>query len=107
MQFTEQQKAFIKQYAEFEKKYGKGNVFIRYVNGFWKCRFIVHYKGDFGFTQLDPQIHERVVTSLQKRGVIKSYDIHHNVVDANDRSVTLVGGRIDLSKIKGGYKYEK
>lgn len=100
MQFTEQQKEFLKQYAELEKKYGKGNVFIRYVNDFWKCRFVVHHKGDLVFTLLDPQIHGRVVTSLQKRGVIKSYDIHHNVVDANDRSVTPVGGRIDLSKLK-------
>ena len=46
MKLTPKQNELIEEYKRLESKYGKGNVFLRYVNDFWRIRFIVHKIGE-------------------------------------------------------------
>lgn len=46
MKLTPKQNELIEEYKRLESKYGKGNVFLRYVNDFWKIRFIIHKIGE-------------------------------------------------------------
>ena len=45
MKFTQKQTELINEYKRLEKEYGEGNVFLRYINDFWKIRFIIHRSG--------------------------------------------------------------
>lgn len=46
MKLTPKQNELIEEYKRLESKYGKGNVFLRYVNDFWRIRFIIHKIGE-------------------------------------------------------------
>ena len=46
MKLTPKQNEVIEQYKYLESKYGKGNVFLRYINDFWRVRFIIHKTGE-------------------------------------------------------------
>lgn len=46
MKLTLKQNELIEEYKRLESKYGEGNVFLRYVNDFWRIRFIIHKIGE-------------------------------------------------------------
>lgn len=46
MKLTPKQNELIEEYKHLESKYGKGNVFLRYVNDFWRIQFIIHKIGE-------------------------------------------------------------
>lgn len=62
MKLTPKQSEVIEQYKYLESKYGKGNVFLRYVNDFWKIRFIIHKIGEKKYLPIyDYKINGRVI----------------------------------------------
>lgn len=64
MKLTPKQNELIEEYKRLESKYGKGNVFLRYVNDFWRIRFIIHKIGEKNYLPIyDYKINGRVINS--------------------------------------------
>ena len=96
---TEKQQETIAVYIGLEKKYGKGNIFIKYIKSLGDI-FIIHGKGDFEFNMLQGyRIHGKVAKSLEEKGLTSAYDTSHRVIDPNDLRVIHVGAGINLDKI--------
>lgn len=67
MKLTPKQNELIEEYKRLESKYGKGNVFLRYVNDFWRIRFIIHKIGKKNYLPIyDYKINGRVINSLEE-----------------------------------------
>ena len=46
MKSTQKQQETVDRFLELENEYGKGNVFIRWINNYWNTMFIVYRKGE-------------------------------------------------------------
>lgn len=67
MKFTPKQTELINEYKRLEKEYGEGNVFLRYINDFWKIRFIIHRSGQAEYKPIyDYRINGKIINGLQK-----------------------------------------
>lgn len=86
MKFTEAQRKIIDKYKELENEYGKGNVFLRYINDYWKVQFIIHKEGDTTYTKPAQQekINGNILNSLEKKGILICCDnLHNEGIDPN------------------------
>lgn len=45
MKLTQKQTELMNNAKRLEKEYGAGNIFLRYINDFWRLCFVVHRKG--------------------------------------------------------------
>jgi len=100
MKLTPKQSEVIEQYKYLESKYGKGNVFLRYVNDFWKIQFIIHKIGEKKYLPIyDYKINGRVINSLDRNNLLIGYDNKHKEDDPNSwrsqpKNWFFVGSRI-------------
>ena len=81
MKLTKKQEEVLNRYKELEKEYGKGNVFIRYLNDYWKACFIIHKIGEDKYTFFykdEDRINKTILNSLEKKGLLTCCDNNHN-----------------------------
>lgn len=84
IKLTEKQKAVIELAKELESKYGKGNIFLRWINDSYKIQFIVHLIGTNTYNILGYKINGTVCNALEKKGLLTCCDNMHNEdVDPN------------------------
>lgn len=87
MKLTQKQMEVVNRAKELEKEYGKGNVFIRYINDYWRTCFIVHKVGMNTFdVKLIPEnrVNGKIINALMKKDLITACDNQHNEnVDPN------------------------
>lgn len=104
MKITKDQKRVIDKAKELEKAYGTENVFVSYISAFDSIRFIIHRRGDSTFnviTSDSAKVHERILNSLDKKGMLTCCDIMHNEgVDPNSWRSQPAGWRVVGSRIK-------
>lgn len=86
MKLTQKQMEVVEKYKSLENEYGKGNVFLRWVNDYWKVCFVIHKVGDSFYTPLyDYRINRRITDAFESKGLLACYDNHHNEnVNPND-----------------------
>ena len=100
MKLTPKQNELIEKYKYLKSKYGKGNVFLRYVNDFWRIRFIIHKIGEKKYSPIyDYKINGRTVNSLDRNNLLIGYDNKHKEADPNSwrgqpKNWFFVGSRI-------------
>lgn len=76
MKFTPKQTELINEYKRLEKEYGEGNVFLRYINDFWKIRFIIHISGQAEYKPIyDWCIFFRITHHIRKIEKRENYEI--------------------------------
>lgn len=84
MKLTPKQNELIEKYKCLESKYGKGNVFLRYINNCWRIRFIIHKIGEKVYSPIyDYEINGKVINSLEKKNLLVGYDNKHEKADPN------------------------
>lgn len=84
MRLTPKQNEVIEKYKSLESKYGKGNVFLRYINDFWKVRFIIHKIDEKKYSLIsDYKINGKVIILLDKNNLLVGYDNKHEKADPN------------------------
>lgn len=105
MKLTPKQNEVINKYKQLEAQYGKGNVFLRYINDYWKIRFIIHEIGDRNYCPVyDYRINGKIITFLESKGLLIGYDSEHKETDPNNwrsykEGVYFCGSRINLNKL--------
>ena len=103
MKLTQKQQEVVDRFLELEKEYGKGNVFIRWINNYWNTMFVIHQKDAETF---EPhltdsfKVNGRVLNALTEKGLIKYMDIHHEEMEEPNAAMRsgkiLIGGTIVL-----------
>lgn len=84
MKLTLKQTELIEKYEQLEREYGKGNVFLRYVNDFWKIRFIIHKIGQTKYKPIyDYKINGKIINALEKKNLFIGCDNNHKEADPN------------------------
>lgn len=81
--FTKAQKELFEKAINLEKQYGRGNVFLRYINDCWRIRFVIHEKGARGYKtifQPHTEANGRVVNTLERKGYIEFVNSMHQVM---------------------------
>ena len=81
MKLTPKQKEVIDRYKALESEYGKGNVFLRWINDYWKVCFVVHKKGEDTFTFFggdENRVNGRILNSFEEKGLLIPCDNAHN-----------------------------
>lgn len=101
MKLTQKQQETIDRFLELENEYGKGNVFIRWINNYWNAMFIIHQKGEEKIeTHLQEsfKVNGRILNALEQKGLLQCQDINHEFVKdptlAFYDGVKVVGSRI-------------
>lgn len=75
-------------------------MFLRYVNDFWRIRFIIHKIGEKNYLPIyDYKINGRVINSLDRNNLLIGYDNKHKEADPNSwrsqpKNWFFVGSRI-------------
>lgn len=83
MKLTQRQQETVNRFLELENEYGKGNVFIRWINNYWNTMFIVHHKGEEKFEvhlQNSYKVNRRILNALERKGLLQCQDINHENV---------------------------
>ena len=80
MKLTQKQLEIVNNIKRLEKKYGQGNVFIQYINDFWRLLLIIHRKGESTYHPLlkEKVVDRRVMNALEKKGLATGCDNMHN-----------------------------
>lgn len=105
MKLTQKQQETVDKFLELENEYGKGNVFIRWINPYWNTMFIIHQKGKEKF---DCQLHNsfkvngRILKSLEEKGMLQCQDINHEKVENPNTAwrdgIKVLGSRIVIKE---------
>lgn len=80
MKLTEKQNRIVQKAIQLESEYGKGNVFLRWINDYWRVCFIIHNIGDFTYKPLmteDTKVNGVVLNALEKKGLLTGCDNQH------------------------------
>ena len=98
MKLTVAQQKIVDEAIQLELEYGKGNVFLRWVNDYFRVQFLIHIKGsekvEFKLSHVNKP-NMKVLNNLKDKGLLTCCDIEHNQnVDSNDRNVKVIGSRI-------------
>ena len=98
MTLTKQQQNLVNEAIQLESEYGKGNVFLRYVNDYFKVQFLIHIKNsntvEFKLSHTNKP-NMRILNGLKEKGLLTCCDFEHNPnVDSNDRNIKVIGSRI-------------
>ena len=84
MKLTPKQTELIEAYEQLEKEYGKGNVFLRYINDYWKVRFIIHKSGQTEYKPIyDYKINGKTINALEKNNLLIGCDNNHKKANPN------------------------
>lgn len=101
MKLTQKQQKTVDRFLELEDEYGKGNVFIRWINNYWNTMFIVHQKEEEKIeTHLQEsfKVNGRILNALEQKGLLQCQDINHEIVKdptlALYDGIRVVGSRI-------------
>jgi hypothetical protein len=81
MKLTEKQNQVIQKAKQLETEYGSGNVFIRWVNDYWRTCFIIHKQGDNTYKPLmteGTKVNGTILKALGKKGLLTGCDNQHN-----------------------------
>lgn len=81
MKLTNKQKQVVQKAKQLEAEYGKGNVFLRWINDYWRVCFIIHNKGDSTYKPLlteDTKINRNILNALENKGLLTGCDNQHN-----------------------------
>lgn len=101
MKFTPKQTELINEYKRLEKEYGEGNVFLRYINDYWKVRFIVHKSGQERYEPIyDYKINRKIINALEKNALLVGCNINHDEANSNSCRQLFVGSRIRMELLE-------
>lgn len=104
MKLTQKQQEIVNRFLELENKYGKGNVFLRWINNYWNVMFVIHHVGDENIEtnfQDAFKVNGRIVNALENKGLLQCQDINHENVE--DPTKALYDGiKVIGSKILAG-----
>lgn len=101
MKLTQKQQETVNRFLELENEYGKGNVFLRWINNYWNVMFVIHRIGEENIeTHLKNsfKVNGKILNSLEEKGLIQCQDINHENVEDATRAlydgIKIVGSRI-------------
>lgn len=101
MKLTQKQQETIDRFLELENEYGKGNVFLRWINNYWNVMFVIHRKGEEKIEthfQNSLKVNGRVLNVLENKGMLECQDINHKKVEnlsvVQRDGIKIVGSRI-------------
>lgn len=80
MKLTEKQLQVINRAKQLETEHGQGNIFIRWINDYWKACFIIHKAGNDNYDiklSGENKINGRILNALQEKGLIQTMDTNH------------------------------
>lgn len=80
MKLTSKQIEIINRAKELENEHGKGNVFIRWINDYWRAMFIIHKQGEEVYSPKlidENRVNSRIFNSLEEKGLTEYMDINH------------------------------
>ena len=104
MKLTQKQMETINKFKELEIEHGKGNIFVRWINDYWKVCFIIHQKGEETYKPLlkdEYRINGKILNALEEKGLLQCQDTEHNKVEnpniAWNNGTKVVGSTIILS----------
>ena len=84
MNLTKSQEQIVNKAKQLEQQYGEGNVFVRWINDYWRVMFIVHHANETNFNcKLEEQykVNGRAVNALMNKGLTEIVDNEHNIMD--------------------------
>ena len=103
MKLTKKQQEIVNRFLELENVYGKGNVFLRWINNYWNIMFVIHRIGDINFEthfQDTFKVNGKIVNALEKKGLLQCQDINHEDVEDTTKAlydgIKVVGSKILL-----------
>ena len=93
---TNGERAVVERFLLLEDEFGKGNVFVRWMNGYW---FIIYKAGEENYSmQFNPErkINSRILNSLVAKGFVRYMDIDHKEVEDTNKldGKYLLGGTL-------------
>lgn len=101
MKLTQKQQETVNRFLELENEYGKGNVFLRWINNYWNIMFVIHRIGEENFEtrfQDTYKVNGKIVNALENKGLLQCQDINHeNVEDptkALNDGIKVIGSKI-------------
>lgn len=101
MKLTQKQRETVDRFLELEKEYGKGNVFIRWINNYWNTMFVIHQKGEEkieSHLKDSFKVNRRILNALEMKGLLQCQDINHEKVENPNTAwrdgIQVVGSRI-------------
>lgn len=101
MKLTNKQQETVNRFIELEDEYGKGNVFLRWINNYWNVMFVIHRIGEENVeTHFEDafKVNGRILNALEEKGLLQCQDINHenveNTVEALHDGIKVVGSRI-------------
>lgn len=101
MKLTQKQQETVDRFHDLEKEYGKGNVFLRWINDYWKVMFVIHRKGEEKFeTHLENsfKVNGKVLKALEGYGLLQCQNVNHEKVDNDNwalhNGISVVGSKI-------------
>ena len=104
MKLTKKQMETVNTFKELEAEHGKGNVFIRWINDYWKACFIIHKRGENTFKPLMNdryRVNGKVLNALEEKGLMTCCDNNHNEdIDPNSWRIQPEGWAFIGAKIK-------
>lgn len=81
MKLTEKQNQVMQKAMQLEEEYGRGNVFLRWINDYWRVCFIIHKKGDFAYMPLltkETKVNGSILNALEQEGFLTGCDNQHD-----------------------------
>ena len=101
MKLTQKQQEAVNRFLELENEYGKGNVFLRWINNNWNVMFIIHRIGEEKYEihfQDKFKVNGRVLNALEEKGLLQCQDVNHENVEnpniALHDGIKVIGSRI-------------
>ena len=105
MKLTKKQMETVNIFKELEAEHGKGNVFFRWVNDYWKVCFVIHKVGEEIISPLlkdEYKVNGKILNALEEKGLLQCQDINHNKVEnpnvAWNNGTKVIGSTIILSE---------
>lgn len=103
MKLTQNQQEVVKRFLELENEYGKGNVFIRWINDYWRAMFVIHQRGKEKIEthfQNKFKVNGKILSALEKKGLLQCQDINHDNVENPTKALyngaKIIGSRITV-----------
>lgn len=81
MKLTQKQQETVDRFLELESEYGKGNVFLRWINDYWKVCFVIHKIEEEIYKPLLSdcnRVNGKIINSLEEKGLLTCCDNKHN-----------------------------
>ena len=106
MKLTQKQQETVNRFLELESEYGKGNVFLRWINNYWNTMFVIHKIGEKNIEahfQESFKVNGRILNALEEKGLLQCQDINHENVEEPTKAlydgIKVIGSRIDIRRL--------